>query len=167
MTLYGYVRTKEELLGELANRFFAELELPGSEVADWREQIARVFRSVRRVFQQNPELVPIVAAQRIDGIAAYRGAELVLGALRSAGLTDPEVIGAFDALTSMTIGSVQRESGLHGPTPAALPGIRELSPDRFGNVISLAGALMSRDPDHDFEVGLELLIRGIASRAAG
>lgn len=166
MTLYGYVRTKEELLGALANRFFAGVELPGPEVVSWQDRIAHVFRSVRRVFLEHPELVPIVAAQRIDGIAAYRGAEVVLGALRSAGLGDHDVVGAFDALTSLTIGSVQRETGLNATSAAtAMPGVRDLPPEQFRNVISLAGELITRDPERDFETGLDLVIRGIASRS--
>jgi AcrR family transcriptional regulator len=164
MTLYGYVRTKEQLLGLLADRFFAELELP--EDGDWQERIAAAFRSVREVFVEHPELIPIVGAQRVDGIAAYRGAELVLGALREAGLSDPDVVSAFDALTSLVLGSAHRQASLRAPGTPALGGIQELSRDEFGNVISLAGQIMTRDPARDFEVGLDLLIRGIASRAA-
>jgi AcrR family transcriptional regulator len=163
MTLYGYVRTKEELLGALANRFFGDLKLPDSEAGDWREQIAEVFRSVRRVFLEHPELVPIAATQRIDGIAAYRGAELVFGALRRAGLDDRDVISAFEALTALTMGGVQRETALNPDGP--MPGIRELPREEFVNVISLAGELITRDPDRDFETGLDLLISGIAARA--
>jgi AcrR family transcriptional regulator len=166
MTLYGYVRTKQELLGALANRFFGDLELPKQQGLGWEEQIAEVFRSVRRVFHEHPELVPIVASQRIDGIAAYRGAELVLGALRQAGLTDQDVVSAFDALTSLTIGSVQRETGLNAFGSAGLPSIRDLPREEFANVIGLAGELVTRDADRDFETGLDLVVRGIASRAA-
>jgi AcrR family transcriptional regulator len=165
MTLYGYVRTKEELLGALANRLFGDLELPDRKGISWQQQIAGVFRSVRRVFLEHPELVPIVATQRIDGIAAWRGAELVLGALRRAGLSDQDAVSAFDALTSLTIGSVQRETGLNALSSKALPGIRELPRNQFGNVISLAGELVTRDAERNFETGLDLLIRGIASRA--
>jgi AcrR family transcriptional regulator len=165
MTLYGYVRTKEELLGAVANRLFGDIELPNEEGLGWQEQIADVFRSVRRVFLQHPELGPIVAAQRIDGIAAYRGAEVVFGALRRAGLDDHDVVSAFDGLASLTIGSVLRETGLNAGGGAALPGIRQLPREEFRNVISLAGELVTRDPERDFETGLDLMIRGIAGRA--
>jgi AcrR family transcriptional regulator len=164
MTLYGYVRTKEELLGALANRLLSELELPGDD-SPWEEQIAHVFRSVREVFLQHPELIPIAATQRIDGAAAYRGAEVVFRALRNAGLDDRTMISAFDALTSFTIGSAQRETGLTARSAESLPGIRELEADRFENVIMLAGLLVTRDPENDFEVGLKLLILGIATWA--
>jgi AcrR family transcriptional regulator len=159
MTLYGYVRTKEELLGALANRYFDEIELPPPENGKWREQVAGVFRAVRRVFLAHPDLLPIAASQRLEGIGVYRGAERVFAALRSAELNDDEVVAAFDALTSFTIGVAERETGIqaHG-----LPGVRELDADEFPNVIGLAGALMTRNPERSFEAGLQLLLRGIA-----
>jgi hypothetical protein len=46
-----------------------------------------------------------------------------------------------------------------------LPGIRELPPQEFGHVISLAGPLVTRDPERGFEAGLDLLIRGLRSQA--
>jgi len=161
MTLYGYVPTKDDLLGALADRLLADVELPGPDEGDWRERITAVFRSVRRVFLEHPELVRIVAAGRLGGTAAYRGAEIVFGALRSAGLSDAEAVSAFGALTSFTVGSTQREIGLRAPARAALPGIEALPAEEFGHVIGVAGLLATRHPDDDFETGLDLLITGI------
>jgi AcrR family transcriptional regulator len=160
MTLYGYVRTKEELLSALANRYFDELELPVAGL-DWRDEVAGVFRAVRWVFLKHPELLPIAASQRLEGLGVYRGAERVFAALRRAGLNGDEVVAAFDALTSFTIGAAERETGIQAQ---GLPGVRELDADEFPNVIGLAGALMTRDPEHTFEAGLELLLKGIACR---
>jgi AcrR family transcriptional regulator len=164
MTLYGYVRTKEELLGALANRYLSEMDLPAEADGRWQEQIAQVYRSVRLVFLDHPDLLPIVASQRLEGIGVYRGAERVFAALRSAGLDDHQVVAAFDALTSFTIGIAERETGVRGE--AALPGIRRLPPDAFANVIDLAGLMITRDPARSFEAGLDLLVRGIESWAA-
>jgi AcrR family transcriptional regulator len=165
MTLYGYVPTKDDLLGALADRFMADVALP-DPAGGWEDQLAQVFRSVRRVFLEHPELIRIVAGRRLDGAAAYRGAEIVFRALRTAGLDDPQVVSAFGALTSFTVGSAQREMGRQGggpgsPARVALPGIGALPPDDFANVIGLAGLLVTRDPEHDFEAGLDLLITGI------
>jgi AcrR family transcriptional regulator len=161
MTLYGYVRTKEELLAALADRFFGEVELPSGDDGPWQGQVAQVFRSVRRVFLDHPELLPIAATQRLEGIAAYRGAESIFAALRTAGLDDQQIVNAFDALTAFTIGSAQRETGIG--TRGALPGIGQLPAEQFAHVIRLAGPLVTRDPERDFEAGLDLLIRGIES----
>jgi AcrR family transcriptional regulator len=164
MTLYGYVRTKEELLGALANRYLSEMDLPAEGDGPWQEQIARVFRAVRHVFLEHPDLLPIVASQRLEGIGAYRGAERVFTALRSAGLDDQQVIAGFDALTSFTIGIAERETAMRGQ--ANLPGIRQLPHEEFANVIDLAGVMMTRDSARSFEAGLELLVRGLESWAA-
>jgi AcrR family transcriptional regulator len=166
MTLYGYVRTKEDVLGALANRFISEIELPEPGAGDWQHQIATVFRSVRQMFLQHPELLPIAASQRLEGIGVYRAAELVFEAFKRAGLDDQQTVAAFDALTSFTVGAAQRETGIRPHGGGSLPGIGALPAEEFGNVIGLAGLMMTRDPEREFEAGLDLLLRGIGSWAA-
>jgi AcrR family transcriptional regulator len=163
MTLYGYVRTKEELLGALADRFLAEISLPAAD-GPWQERIAALFGSVREVMLAHPALVPIVATQRIDGTAAYRGAELVFAALHAEGLPDGDVLAAFNALTSFTVGCVQREGGVDPEAGASLPALAALPPDEFPHVVGLTQALVARDAAHDFADGLRLIIDGIATR---
>jgi AcrR family transcriptional regulator len=159
MTLYGYVRTKEELLGELANRILAGIELPPARLA-WSERVKRILRSVREMFLAHPELIPIVANQRIDGSAAYRGAEVMFEALQQAGVDDHSIVSVFDAMVSFAIGSAEREGGLRRGG-RSLPGIRQLEPGLHPHTIRLAGLLATRDPERDFELGLDLLIGGI------
>jgi len=162
MTLYGYVRTKEELLGALADRILGQMELPlADDGQGWRERIAGICRAVRRAFLEHPELLPIVAQQRIDGPSAYRGAEAVLGALREAGLSDREAVSTFGVLTSFTLGCAMREAGLRTTGGDSLPGLWQLPPEDFTNVIGLAGLMMTRDPEQEFETGLDLLLTGI------
>lgn len=163
MTLYGYVATKEELLRQLANRFLAEIALPDPKLP-WQQRIAALFGSVRQVFLEHPALIPIVGSQRIDTESAYRGAEVVFAALDEAGLRDGQVVSAFDALVSFTIGSTQRESG-GARVGAPLGGITELGGAAHEHVIELAGRLAGRDPQHEFEAGLKLLIDGIEASA--
>jgi AcrR family transcriptional regulator len=162
MTLYGYVRTKEELLGEVANRFLNEIELPDPALP-WQAQVTELFRSARRVFLEHPALIPIAAGQRIDATGAYRGAEVVFAALRDAGLPDERIVGAFDALVSFTIGATQREAGLSAQARDPLPGIQALDPEQYPHVVALAAPLAARDPARDFEVGLALLIAGMGA----
>jgi AcrR family transcriptional regulator len=162
MTIYGYVRTKEDLLGALADRFLSEIEMPAADVSP-RDQVADVFGSVRQVMLAHPALTPILAGQRVDGTSAYRGAEVVFGALRDIGLADDDVITAFRALTAFTVGSVQREIGILSGE-SSLPRLAALPADDFPNVTSLAGPLAARDPADDFARGLRMLIDGIAPR---
>jgi AcrR family transcriptional regulator len=164
MTLYGYVSTKEEVLGAVADRFLSEVALPAGEALPWEEQVKEVLRSVRRVLTRHPELADIVARQHTNAIAAYRGAEVTLSALQRAGLSDEDAISAFIALLSFTVGFAQRQA-----QPAQrierLAVIGELPPGDFPHVARVAELMVAPDSDRRFEDGLDLFIRGIASRA--
>ena len=165
MTLYGYVRTKEDLLAALADRFLDEVELPAAGTP-WQERIAEVFGSVRRVFVEHPELAQIVATQPIDGVAAYRGAEVVFAALDEAGLDDAGKVAAFETLTSFTAGFTLREAARAqrgAPSSERLRWLERLPAEEFTQVVGLAGRLAERDSEQQFEAGLRFVIGGIAS----
>jgi AcrR family transcriptional regulator len=167
MTLYGYVRTKEEILAALSDRLLGEVELPATTDGPWTEQVAAVFRSVHRVFSAHPELAQIATTQPIDGLAAYRGAELVLAALRGAGFDDEVAFCAFDALVCYTAGFTQRQIAFEAPTvPSAnrLRRIHQLPPDEFPSLVALAPLFVSPRLDERFDEGLALLIDGLARR---
>src|SRR5882757_8264670 len=158
MTLYGYVRTKDDLLQALANRLFHLVDLPDDENLPWDEHIARVLRSVRAVFLEHPELLPITAMHRLDGTGAYRGAESLFRALEQAGLSGVQVVHAFDAMVAFTLGFVQREVGTDRATPSPMPGLSALNRDAYPRVIELAGHMIARDTAAAFEAGLQMLI---------
>ena len=164
MTLYGYVRTKDDVLEALANRLLSTVELPVDDTLSWQEHVALVFCSVRSVLLTHPELLPIVATQRLDGLAAYRSAESLFRRLEGAGLVGAQVVHAFDALVSFTIGSVQREVALEPANRGRYPTLGALPHNEFPHVIKLAGHLVAADLETSFRVGLDLLIDGITSR---
>src|SRR5258708_2715 len=138
MTLYRHVRTKEDLLGALTDRVLSELELPTPGTLPWPEQIATVFRSVHDLLLEHPDLVEIAARQHVAGEAAYRGAEVVLDALRRA-----------------------RAAG-------GAPGQGVLARFPVGDCETLSGGggvFLLRHSDRHFDDGLDLIIRGLASKA--
>jgi AcrR family transcriptional regulator len=163
MTLYGYVKTKEELLGLLADRFLADTDLP-DPAAPWRDQLSSIIHSVRAAMLEHPALVPIIATQRLHGRSAHRGAEAVFAALGATGLPDSDTLAAFAALTSFTVGSVQRELGTASPTTA--PDLAALGPAEFPYASALLRELATHEPLRDFEDGLRFVVDGIAARIA-
>ena len=169
MTLYGYVRTKDELLGLIADDLLAAVELPVSRDMPWRDAVKCVFRSVRRIFLEHPELADVVARQHLNSVAAYRGAEVVLDAVRRAGLTDEQAVSAFVALTAFTTGLAQREA--HATERSAqqaqrLMAIHSLAVDEFRNVVELGPLMVVGESERHFEDGLEFMICGIAAQGA-
>ena len=168
MTLYRHVRTKEDLLGALTDRVLSELELLAPGTLPWPEQIATVFRSVHDLLLEHPDLVEIAARQHVAGEAAYRGAEVVLDALRRAGIEGESAASAFATLFAFTLGFTQQQRQASGPGAglAHRQAVLERLPvDDFENLSRLGGVFLLRHSDRHFDDGLDLIIRGLASKA--
>lgn len=167
MSLYRHVQTKEDLLVVLANRLLDDLEVPDSAGLDWRAQIAGVFGALQRMWLEHPEFAQIIAAQPVDGKVAYRWMERVFGALRSAGLSDRQVVDAYDTLASYTTGFNQQHTGRRSPAATAddrMAKLRDLHPEEFPHVVGLAHLLTTRDPERNFDDGLRIILDGIAAQ---
>jgi AcrR family transcriptional regulator len=169
MTLYRHVATKDELLALLADRMFEAIDLPVPGEQGWEADVRAVMGATRAVLLANPELATIVARRHVNVTAAYRGAEVVLRALREAGLDADAAVSGFAALTTFTVGFVQQEVSI--PERSAQlanrwVAVQELPADEFPNVRESADAFLHRDTRRHFEMGLDLMIRGIAAVGA-
>jgi TetR/AcrR family tetracycline transcriptional repressor len=165
MTMYRHVRDKEDLLGAMAERHVGQIELADAG-EDWAGEIAAIARSVYRMLLAHPQLAETVARQHIAGPGAYRGAEAVLGALRRGNIEGDRAVAAFAALVAFVCGfALQR---IHGSTPTELGQrfavLEGLPHDDFPEVKGLGAAFIRRDTDAHFELGLEMFLRGLASR---
>ena len=166
MTLYRHVRDKEDLLGALADRVLGELQLPEPGTLSWQQELAAVFRSVHDLLLKHPDVAEIAARQPVAGEAAYRGAEIVLNALRRAGIEGEAAASAFAALFAFTLGFVQQQ--LLSASPGSLARrqavLERLPLDDFENLSRLSAVFLLRSSDRHFEEGLELIIRGLESK---
>jgi AcrR family transcriptional regulator len=166
MSLYRHVRTKEELLAVLADRLLADLDVPDLTGLSWQDEVSAVFRALHRMWLSHPEFGRIAASQPVDGKVAHRWMERVLAALERGGLSERQVVDAYDALASFTTGSIQQHAG--EKTRAVSPDdriarIQELPDDDFPHVRAFAGALVDRRAEEHFEAGLRIILRGISA----
>ena len=164
MSLYRHVQTKEELLVILANQLLDGLDVPDSDGLDWRSDVAGVFTAVHRMWLAHPEFAQIVAAQPADGKVAFRWMERVFAALEHAGLSDRQIVSAYDTLASYTAGFNQQNTGRR--SPARLAGLRDIEASEFPRVAAFAEPLATRDAINGFEEGLNLILDGIAKQPA-
>lgn len=165
MSLYRYIATKDELLLGVAELLLADIELPDTEGLGWRETITEVTHAVHRAFLAHPHLSAVLGVQHVDSIAIFRGTELILRALREAGLTDLEAVRALDVITAFATGFTQRRAELRKDNPAPdrrLSRIRRLSAPEFATVIELAGLLVTVDVTTDFPDALAIVLDGVA-----
>jgi TetR/AcrR family transcriptional regulator, tetracycline repressor protein len=167
MTLYRYVRTKEDLLSALADRVLGQLQLPEPGTLSWQEELAAVFRSVHDLLLANPDIAQVAARQPVAGEAAYRGAEVVLDALRRAGIEGEAAASAFATLFSFTLGFVQQQllSSAPGSLARRQAVIERLPLDDYENLSRLSAVFLLRSSDRHFQDGLDLIIRGLETKA--
>ena len=164
MTLYGHVRTKEELIERIAELAISELAIPAT--GEWDARLVELFRDLREVLLRHPSVLYADTVQPLIGTGALRAADAALGILRSGGIDDEEAVHAMSLLTSYTFGAAvftlnRAGDGLHDYGVQ----VRGAHPDRLPNVVGLATHLLTRGSDEEFEFGLRLIVDGLRRRA--
>lgn len=174
--LYTYVRDKDELLDLLLDRVIGEVDT-SSIAADlpWQEQVREFAREMRRVMAAHRDIARATLGRVPQGEHALTVMNDMLGRLRAANVPD-EVIALGSDLLGLYIGAVSYEESMIEPELAQDPEwlerfvgelrgyFEQLPRDRFPHMVELAGPLTS-GADR-FEFGLDVIVRGLAARAA-
>jgi AcrR family transcriptional regulator len=168
MTLYGYFRSRDELLDAIVDAAVEGVDLPRS-TGTWREQLRETVLAVGRALTEHPAVVEIRVRRPILRPDALQFAERVIGLLREAGFDAEEAASGFRAIFTYTFGfaalSPERTSGdaRHLATAVAA----SLEAERFPNLVetrrewteAMAGAAQ-------FDYGLDRLLDGLEARLA-
>jgi len=161
MTLYGYVRNKEEILEGVTALLFAEAHRAASN-ANWDDQLRAEVRGLYSVGCRHPNLVTLVLAQRSAAPGMFGMRERMLTALLDAGFTDATALHALGALCNYALGFAGAQAAA---SPIDLPDrIRELPAEQFPRLSALAENYDAHLSNEAFEFGLELLITGLHAR---
>jgi TetR/AcrR family tetracycline transcriptional repressor len=172
MTLYGYVRGKDELLEEIGQRGIADLSLPRPLAPDAEGVLIAWGRAMRTTLLHHPALPAIYLNQPVVGPGILRGVEALLGALASRGYEPQAGVGAIYAVLVYTIGFVAWElpRTVGGPEPYAAAWrqvVAGLSPTAAYPLTSAhVDALTKVAAEAQFELGLCALAAGLARGTA-
>jgi len=85
MALYRYVQNKGELLDEMLEAVWAEVQLPDPDAGDWWAGLAALGRSARQAFLSHPAAAAIAATRPEGGRNIVRIIEAILALLERAG----------------------------------------------------------------------------------
>lgn len=164
MTLYGHVRTKDELIERITEKAIAELTIP--QTGPWGDRLEGLFTNLRELLLAHPAVLYADAARPVSGPGALRAADASLGMLREGGLADDLAVTGMSTLVAYTFGSAMFR--LHQTTDGTADyskHIRGVDPDDLPNVAALSTHLLSRGSAAEFSVGLRLIIDGLARQA--
>lgn len=164
MTLYGHVRTKDELIERVAERAIAELPLPTE--GPWQSRLETLFADLRALLLAHPAVLYADAARPLSGPGALRAADAALGMLRAGGLADASAVAGMSALVSYTFGAAMfRLHHTAEGTQDYARHVRGSDPGQLPHVAALSDHLLNRGADAEFAVGLRLLVDGLARQA--
>jgi len=177
-TLYWHVQTKDDLLEYALDAVYAEIDVPGPELAGWRGAVTLFAHSMRSTIIRHPWL-PAVINQRISaGPSAMALSSHGLAIFRAAGFTGRDSEKALSAVISYVLGSAGSEVAWRSMVKESGKSAHEWTDEALARALPAAEAfpeiedmLVQRgrdDPyallDQTFTFGLESLLDGFAAR---
>jgi AcrR family transcriptional regulator len=176
-SLYWHVANKDALVNLIIDRVAGEVPLPEPDPDHWQEQLREWLLGVRRVFERHPGVAALTLGRVPTGPNVLRWAEWTLALLRGAGI--PDRIAAFAGdLLGLYLGATGYEAAMPPMTSAtgeplsveeSVATIRgyfaSLPADQFPNVVATVDDLVEGGPEERFELGLDVILRGLASYA--
>lgn len=169
MSLYSHVPSTAALLDGVADAVMSGIEVPLMPDAGWQEQIRAQALAFRQIARAHPRCTMIVVSRAATSMARLRPVEHALATLRDAGFGGEDSVRIMRAFVAYILGSLLREvgvaPGLAGPGTAVQEAGRRprLKATEFPQVTSLAAELGHKDPDAEFDFGLDLLVHATAA----
>ncbi|WP_036331319.1 TetR/AcrR family transcriptional regulator [Microbispora sp. ATCC PTA-5024] len=173
--LYAHVSGKDELLHLMYRRLFEGADLPDPDPDNWQEQVKQFAREGRARLLRHRDMARISMGQIPFTPDLLPYVEKLLAIFRAAGLPDRVVAIAGDMISTYMDGFTLEESMWQERYREAGDGswdrMREefqkyfesLPPQRFPNMVALADFMVDESNDYRFELGLEIIVRGLAS----
>jgi AcrR family transcriptional regulator len=164
--MYRHFPSKAALLVAMADRVFARIVADVDPASSWRDRLRVVGAGGRRAYREYPTLVAALANADTEPPALTRVTEIVLGALREAGLSEQDT-GIFQqVLLTATIGAGYHDASW-GPAPEhARSGARDvyrgLPLAEFPHATALS-AHMFPDLDLIYETMVDVLLDAVES----
>jgi AcrR family transcriptional regulator len=104
MALYRYFPSKESLIDAAIDIAAAEIELRGSDVRSWREQLEALARQLFAAGVRHPSLARERFNRPLQSAAALRITDRAVALLLDAGLSRADAVAVFKALLIHTLG---------------------------------------------------------------
>jgi AcrR family transcriptional regulator len=173
MSLYHYVSNKEQLVDEMIDVVFGEIEPPSTEL-DWRTALRRRAISTRAALGRHRWAVGLMEGRAKNGPASARLHDAVLGCLREAGFSIEQTVQAYSVQDAYIYGFALQEKGLPFESAEESAAVAE---EQGWEVEALAAefpylaevvaghvAKVGYDFTAAFEYGLDLILDALESR---
>jgi len=162
-TLYWHIKSKQQLLDEMATTMMRDLLAGAPEPpAEWRAAMTESAVGLRRMLLAFRDGAKVFSGTYLTDDSLLGAMETPLRVLTRAGFTLPDAVDAWSTVYSFTIGFTIEEQA---QDPRYEPETRAARLDvaRYP-LTARAGALQFGDSDARFARGLRIVVDGIAGR---
>ena len=163
MSLYNHVASKDDLLDGVVELLWSEVESAAPTRDDWREGFRLFAHALRDVVRRHPNAAPLITNQHVMPVPALRVVQAHVTAATEAGTPEEQSYALLRTITWYALGSALAEVswGMGGPNCAAIVSdlLRPGVPDELVGVAKVYCG--QSDPDAEFELGLDLMLRGL------
>jgi AcrR family transcriptional regulator len=163
MTVYGYVKTKDELVDAVTHHALSALTATPPEGSP-ADRITSAIRLLYQALGQHAGVLEVLLNGPAPGAALDPLREDLLAILDEVGLTGPEAMDALSILYSYAVGfaATERSRNRHS-TAAEQRRVEGLSAERFPHLSVAVDDYASRLSVRAFEAGLHSLIAGLTA----
>lgn len=160
MSLYRYVRDREELELLVVDLVLADVETGQRRGLPWQRRLTELAESARRAVAVHPAVIPLLLTHRHAAPNSWRWGEAMLRALTESGFTGQQRVIAFRCLLAYIVGALQAEylGPLSGPGTTALA---TLSSAGYPLLAETAKYASDVPPGQEFGQGLDIFLRGL------
>jgi TetR/AcrR family transcriptional regulator, tetracycline repressor protein len=185
-SLYAYVANKDELMDLIVDQIMLESAVddqePAEDVVEWQEQIKAMVRAGYHTLIAHRDIAKALLGRIPFGPNGLRNVENMLKLLRAHGMPDYVAAYAGDLIGQYMVGTAIEDHMWQQRYPDATPEqvsaamsevgdyLETLPKEEFPNLTALARVMVGEtvgEPDKPlfdrFELGLDILVRGLAS----
>jgi TetR/AcrR family transcriptional regulator, tetracycline repressor protein len=170
MSLYNHVRNKDDLLGAVTDRIYADIlvrfEADTSTEATWQGRAGAMAHAYWLVARDHPRAFALVSQKPIDSMNGMMMLARCLEIFTDAGLSLGDAAAAFHAAAGWLLGTIDQEHGLMCKLVEGGGFTKADVPDALAAIVDFRDACLSTSPEARFSLGLEILIAGIEARLA-
>ncbi len=168
--LYGHVANKRQLLELMVDRVFEGLAVPPANSAGWPEQVKQMCRDIRGRLSSHRGLARVMLGRIPVGPSFVTVLEQQLAFLTDAGVPD-RIAAYLGDLLGLYVAAFAFEESVWGDEDASGADqfssyLEALPSDRFPYIAALHHIMTGINHDERFELGLEIILQGVARISA-
>lgn len=163
MSLYNHVAGKDDILDGVVELLWTEIGAAAPTTGDWQRGYRAFAHALWEVISGHPNAGPLITSRQTMPTPALRLVRDHIGAAVTAGVPEQRAYALLRTVTSFALGHALAYLNWDQCCAGCSPAIADLlRPDVPTELVDIAENFCGRsNPQAEFQLGLELMLRGI------